>query len=554
VGPPVSDFNRNRYAQLSTMAQQHCPVQIPPYPYSVQQQISPLGQMPVVFGTPISSTPSSSGSISEFSHNVRSPTVDIRPLVDYDDMVYQCNIILQLRGNYEVKTPEGQVQVSVIEASKDDGVKPFAIVRRSRSDGEALSDKVIHEEPHRFTLLSMNGKLEGTLRKGVNIKSSVRWENAAGGAPTIWERKGEVIFRLVQVDSLHPGRLNVSGLGETLSPSGTSSFGYPLSSIPKSIPPGQFYQNYHSRMGTVPTHPSASHASNKSPSLCGKRVSNANDPSVESYTKEPINPCDGSDARNVEENLQNPAASAAGATCTEQQQALVELMKAHCVRKPDLLKRLVHWGMRTAASPTVSSKIADHLSKGRLWVTAFPAEEGDIEMSLQENLEDIKGAYRQVTDGVWKQPEPQASEPGVQHRLLKSPGGQWKIEAQDFGSGGWQLCAQELPDGRWLDMKNNRKEIVVYLISMNKILRKLSEVHSATSLEVEKCMEFLFKSCNQKKLNSKLKGRNLRHNIDNLKVKLEKQYSLCFAVQVASVADSIAKERDSPVRSDQFKM
>jgi len=542
VGRTVSDFtNCNRYAQVSTIGQQHCPVQMPPYPYSVQQQISPLGQMPVLFGTPISSTPSSSGSISEFSNSVRSPNVEIRPLVDYDDMLYQCNIILQLRGNYEVKTPEGQAQVSVIEPSRYDGVKPYAIVRRSSSDGEALSDKEIHEEPDQFTLCSMDGTIEGTLRKGCNIKSSVRWVGVSGGASTIWERKGEVIFKLVQVDSLHSRRLNLGGLGET-SPSVASSFGFPISSIPKNIPPGQFYRNYPSRMGPVPTDPSASQASNKNPSLCGKRVPNANDPVVGGWTKEPMNPCDGSDARSVEAKLQNPVASAAGATCTEQQQALVELMKAHCVRKPGLLKRLVHWGMRTAASPTVSSKIADHLSKGRLWVTAFPAEEGDIEMSLQENLENIKGAYRKVTDGVWKQPEPQASEPGVQHRLLKSPGGQWKIEAQDFGSGGWQLCAQELPDGRWLDMKNNRKEIVVYLISMNKILRKLSEVHAATSLEVEKCMEFLFKSCNQKKLNSKLKGRNLRHNIDNLQVKLEKQYSLCFAVQVASVADSIAKE------------
>jgi len=36
-------------------------------------------------------------------------------------------------------------------------------------------------------------------------------------------------------------------------------------------------------------------------------------------------------------------------------------------------------------------------------------------------------------------------------------------------------------------------------------------------------VDFLFKSCNQKKLNSKLKKRNLKHNIANLKVKLDKQ-------------------------------
>jgi len=544
VAPTVSEFNNcNGYAQLSTTAQQYCPVRIPPYPYNLQPQISPLGQIPVLFGTPHSSTASSSGSITETSYSIRSPlrsNMGITPLVVNDDMVYRCNVIAQLQGNYEVETSEGQAQVSVIVHSKDNGVLPYAIARWSYSDGEALSDKIIYEEHDRFTLNSIDGVIEDTLMKGCNIKLSVRWEDVGGRAPTIWRRKGEVIFNLVQV-----GMLNVCGVGETLSPSAGSNFGS-LSLIPTSIPPGQYYQNYSSTMGPVPVDPSSvSYALNNNLTSSGKRVSNVNNPAVGGWTHEPNDLCGGSDARSVEVNLQNSAASAAHATCTEQQQALVELMKAHCVRKPSLLKRLVHWGMRSAASPTVSSKIADHLSEGRLWVTAFPAEEGEIEMSLQENLEDMKGAYREITDGVWKQPEPQASEPGVQHRLLRSPGGQWKIEAQDFGTGGWQLCAQEVPDGRWLDMKNNRKEIVVYLISMNQILRKISEVHAATSLEVEKCLEFLFKTCNQKKLNSKLKGRNLRHNIDNLKVKLEKQYSLRFAVQVASVADSIAKELEA---------
>jgi len=107
------------------------------------------------------------------------------------------------------------------------------------------------------------------------------------------------------------------------------------------------------------------------------------------------------------------------------------------------------------------------------------------------------------------------------------------------------LCAQELTDGRWIDVKNNGQEIFVRLIPMNLILQKFREGRVAKSQEVRKCMEFLFKFCNQKKLNSKLKGRNLRHNIDNLKVKLEKQHSLSFAVQVASTADLIVKELEA---------
>jgi len=60
--------------------------------------------------------------------------------------------------------------------------------------------------------------------------------------------------------------------------------------------------------------------------------------------------------------------------------------------------------------------------------------------------------------------------------------------------------------------------------------------------KLEKNVEFLYTSCNQKKLNGKLKSRNLKHNIANLKTKLEKQYALSFAVLVANEADSITKD------------
>jgi len=60
--------------------------------------------------------------------------------------------------------------------------------------------------------------------------------------------------------------------------------------------------------------------------------------------------------------------------------------------------------------------------------------------------------------------------------------------------------------------------------------------------EIERRIEFLFTSCNQKKLNTKIKQRSLKHHIGNLKVKLEKQYALSFAVRVANIADSIALE------------
>jgi len=566
INSNIPEFNDiNQYAQHSNGALPHCPIQIPPYTYSMHQQmLQPLGQRPVLLSTAQSSIASPSGSLSEFSYPVRIPAssnMGIRSLVN-DDTMYRCNIIAQLQGDYEVETPDGQDQVSVIVPSIADDVEPYAIVRRICSNGEALADQIIHQETGWFTLCSVDGAIEAVMMKGSNMKCSVRWEDIGGKAATVWRRKGDVTFNLVQVDSLgtsrrnsvstiassmrsSSARSNLIGVSETLSPSTGSSSVSPPISVPNSIPPGIHYQNYISPVGPMMFNPSCtSYASNGNPSPCGNMSPNANNSTVGGYTY-PNQTYGGSDAPNSPTSMQSAAGSVKDIPCTEQQQALVELIKAHCLRKPYLLKRLVHWGMGSTATRRFSPTDADIQSKGRLWVTAFPAEEGDIEMSLQENLEDIKGAYGEVQDGVYKQPEPQVSEPGVQHRLLKSPGGQWRIEAQDLGSGEWQLCAQELPDGRWLDMKNNHKEILVHIIPMSKILQKLGDdgdAQAASIQEVEKSMEFLFKSCNQKKLNSKLKGRNLRHNIDNLKVKLEKQYSLCFAVQVASVADSIAKE------------
>jgi len=57
--------------------------------------------------------------------------------------------------------------------------------------------------------------------------------------------------------------------------------------------------------------------------------------------------------------------------------------------------------------------------------------------------------------------------------------------------------------------------------------------------EMERRIGFLFNSCNQKKLNTRLRSRSLKHHIVNLRAKLEKQYALSFAVRIANIADSI---------------
>jgi len=107
--------------------------------------------------------------------------------------------------------------------------------------------------------------------------------------------------------------------------------------------------------------------------------------------------------------------------------------------------------------------------------------------------------------------------------------------------GKWKICAKELPDSTWIDVKIS-EVISVSLLPMNTILQKMGEKYAYSCQDLMKCMEFLFTSCNQKKLTSKLKSQNLELNISGLELKLEKQYALSFAVLVASIANAIANE------------
>jgi len=61
--------------------------------------------------------------------------------------------------------------------------------------------------------------------------------------------------------------------------------------------------------------------------------------------------------------------------------------------------------------------------------------------------------------------------------------------------------------------------------------------------EMKRRIEFLFNSRNQKKLSTRLKPRSLKHHIVNLRVKLEKQFALSFALRIANIADSIVLQQ-----------
>jgi len=160
----------------------------------------------------------------------------------------------------------------------------------------------------------------------------------------------------------------------------------------------------------------------------------------------------------------------------------------------------------------------------------------------QVSLDDIKGAYQKVSDVIYQQPIV-ACDSVLRHRLYRDQEGRWVIEGRGSESLEWEIRAKELRDGQWVDIKNNKLRIRAHVLPMMSILKKMDKDVLERKGNLKNNIDFLFTSCNQVKL-AKLKGRNLKHHISNLKVKLEKRNALSFGVQVAKAAENIAKESE----------
>jgi hypothetical protein len=436
------------------------------------------------------------------------------PMSTFDNEIkYNCDLIEQLQGNYEIETPIGKDQVSVFVPTVTVHEVRYAIVRNLCSDGEALPDQFIYQELKQFTLSSALGKVEAVLEKGSNVRYTVEWKNVENESRIFWQRKGEVTSTLLTVNTPASSRRNSINSAGTV-PITPRSFAESAINGPDDIPPRIRPELL--QQGFIPNRRTATRRS----AFVGGTFNDG-----------------------CQLPWHNQSIQVSSVQSDHKEEAMFELIKAHCVRNPRLLKKMANWATTKSFMRLRTPEELRNLTEGRIWVAAYPAvrvPSGQMDC-LQDSLDDIKGAYTQVDAEVYKQPEPQENEPGNQHRLCRGPLGCWRIEGQNTW-GEWEICAQELTDERWLDMKNDGRAIKVKLIPMIKILQKMGGHLMSSNQDVEKSMDFLFTLCNQKKLNSKLKGRNLKHNITNLKVKLEKQYSLSFAVQVANIADSIAQD------------
>jgi len=414
------------------------------------------------------------------------------PYVNPGSDPYCCNFLGQLVGSYKTDRAE---QIQIVLAAK--GGQQYAVVRRVCSGAEAVPDQLIYEDVRRFTLCSLDGYVEAVMLKGTNMKHNLTWYTN-NGTWVVWMRMGEVVFKLVNTPHL-------SQRNSITSDSGTcTSVG--LSEVA-----------------------STDLSMRIRPELAQSNEQSENDKAQaidSTYT--------------AEKSTQSCLSSNSQFDQRLSEDELLDMFQVNCRKDPSLLQKVLHWGISRTPNHRVGEKEISELGSGRVWVSAslVQTNKEDLE-KLQDVLDELKGAYQEVSAGVYSQPPPQENEPGMQHRLLKSNIGLWMIEEYNREGDVWSPCIQELPYGHWVDLKNNWKLYRVQIVPMCSILSKMQEEWTDFE-EMEKSLEFLFTSCNQKKLNTKLKARNLKHNIVNLKMKLEKQYSLSFAVRVANIADSIA--------------
>jgi len=410
---------------------------------------------------------------------------------------YCCYFLEQLQGSYVIDGEENE-EFQVVLSCKDN--QQYGIVQRSLPNVENITKEYIYEEDFRFTLCSQTGGLKAIMMKGVNMKLCLTWYTN-GGSQIVWHRKGNVSFNLVQST---PNTSRRSSIASTCSR---------ISSLETSVGSMQALAHGNKRIRPELQQPLSENDSK--PIKCSSLASNTS--SAEKLISQ-------EEVTLSEENL-------------------LSLFQSHLTNNPFLLQRVVNWGISRIPNCRVGEREIYEFGNGRVWVTgSIMQSDPEDGKKWNEVLDELKGAYQEVNPGVYLQTPPQENEPGVQHRLMRNSLGLWIIEEYNVDQDNWVMCAEELPYGYWVDSKDSRKMYRVRIVPMVNILNRMKEELTDVD-ETERNMDFLFKSCNHKKLNANVKARNLRHNIATLKVKLEKQHMLCFGVMVANMADTIALER-----------
>jgi len=125
----------------------------------------------------------------------------------------------------------------------------------------------------------------------------------------------------------------------------------------------------------------------------------------------------------------------------------LHLLQVHC-KDPVVLQKVLHWGISRAPNRNVANKVIEKLCNGRTWVSAWLSGRAmEDDHKWQGVIDDLRGAYQEVSPGLYLQPAPKVNEPGIQHRL-RSSSGYWVIEKYDVEQNVWHPCVKELSNGQ----------------------------------------------------------------------------------------------------------
>jgi len=300
------------------------------------------------------------------------------------------NSLIQLQGNFKIAKSDLKVKVTREKTEREGAA--CSVVQRVREDGEALPNQFLYEDAKQFTLCSTDGCFKATIMKGSNVKQFVTWVTKDEENKVIWERSTE------RTDQSSPQS----------------------SATPHKYPPGS------DTLGSC----SLSFKSNSGGSLEFSRSQSLNDTNQELSTQFASVGFDS----NKQQFNSHRKYSRNASKISQQDHALFELIKAQCNSNAWLKEKVVEWGISHGSkSSRITKENAKKLSHGRLWITTRATQSDDEDdESLQDALDDLKGAYQQSEPGVWKQPAPQESERGAQHRLVRSSVGLWVIEKYNF--------------------------------------------------------------------------------------------------------------------------
>jgi len=407
--------------------------------------------------------------------------------------IYNPSLLRHLQGSYETETLEAK-QIQIVLAGEDD--RQYAVVQRVCSTAEPIWDKLIYDDNLRLTLCSLNGYIEAVMLKRSILKESLIWWTNYG-TRLVWRRTCEVLCKPASI---------------TFTISGQNSFRSNLSERSKNGNIVSPFVGVSTDFGKL-SQSASEHSKIEAVNLT---AGNTLDKSLQSYSSSSFQ-------RLSDDELCN-------------------LFQAHCRKHQNLQQNVLQWGISRMKNIRVDEKEISQIAFGRVWVTAklAPVFKNEID-SWHKDLDELKGAYQEAAPSVYIQPAPEMDEPGKQHRLRRNNLGLWMIEEYNSKQKNWRPCAQKLPYGYWVDLRDSRKIYIVKIFPILDILRRMKREWKDFE-ELKKNVEFLFNTCNQKKFNT-IKPRNLRHNVVSLRLKLEKQYDLSFAVRVASTADSLVLER-----------